>query len=64
MNLSNGKITVGGDDHARKKALVIEKETMFPSLSPMYKLLLLGAGDVAKYVAEIALALEYPNYTM
>ena len=70
VNLSNGEITVGGDEHARKKALVIEKETMFHSLSPMYKLLLLGAGDVAKYVAEIALALEYqvtlcdprPNY--
>ena len=70
VNLSNGKITVGGDDQARKKALVIEKETMFHSLSPMYRLLLLGAGDVAKYVAEIALALEYqvtlcdprPNY--
>ena len=49
---------------------MIEKETMFHSLSPMYNLLLLGAGDVAKYVAEIALALEYqvtlcdprPNY--
>ena len=68
VNLSNGKITVG--DHARKEALVIEKETMVHSLSPMYKLLLLGAGDVAKYVAEMALALEYqvtlcdprPNY--
>ena len=68
VNMSNGKITVG--DHARKEALVIEKETMIHSLSPMYKLLLLGAGDVAKYVAEMALALEYqvtlcdprPNY--
>ena len=43
---------------------------MIHSLSPMYRLLLLGAGDVAKYVAEMALALEYdvtlcdprPNY--
>ena len=43
---------------------------MSHSLSPMYRLLLLGAGDVAKYVAEMALALEYdvalcdprPNY--
>ena len=68
VNMSNGKITVG--DHARTEALVIEKETMIHSLSPMYKLLLLGAGDVAKYVAEMALALEYqvtlcdprPNY--
>ena len=68
VNMSNGKITVG--DHARKEALVIEKENMIHSLSPMYKLLLLGAGDVAKYVAEMALALEYqvtlcdprPNY--
>ena len=70
VNLSNGKIAVGVDDHARKEALLIEKEIMFHSLSPMYKLLLLGAGDVAKYVAEMALALEYqvtlcdprPNY--
>ena len=43
---------------------------MSHSLSPMYRLLLLGAGDVAKYVAEMARALEYdvtlcdprPNY--
>ena len=28
-------------------------------LSPMYHLLLLGAGDVARYVAEIGVALEY-----
>ena len=33
--------------------------TMIHSLSPRYRLLLLGAGDVAKYVAEMALALEY-----
>jgi len=68
VDLTTGKVSVG--DYASKDALVIEQETMIHSLSPMYKLLLLGAGDVAKYVAEMALALEYhvtlcdprPNY--
>ncbi|MEQ8953179.1 MAG: XdhC family protein, partial [Gammaproteobacteria bacterium] len=41
------------------EAVVIEEGVMYHSLSPMYRLLLLGAGDVAKYVAELALALEY-----
>ena len=33
------------------------------NLSPHYKLLLLGAGDVARYVAELALAMDY-NVTL
>ena len=37
----------------------MEGNVMTHSLSPMYRLLLLGAGDVARYVAEMALALEY-----
>ena len=37
----------------------MDEKTMIHSLSPMYRLLLLGAGDVAKFVAEMALALEY-----
>ncbi|MGI9251951.1 MAG: XdhC family protein [Pseudohongiellaceae bacterium] len=55
---------------ADAEAVVIAGEVMTHSLSPMYQLLLLGAGDVARYVAELALALEYnvtlcdprPNY--
>ncbi|MFT4861869.1 MAG: xanthine dehydrogenase accessory factor [Pseudohongiellaceae bacterium] len=51
-------------------AVVVTGSTLSHSLSPMYRLLLLGAGDVAKYVAEMAIALEYdvtlcdprPNY--
>ena len=34
-------------------------EKMLHSLSPRYRLLLLGAGDVARYVAELALSLDY-----
>ncbi len=68
VDLTSGEVSVG--DYASKDALIIEQETMIHSLSPMYKLLLLGAGDVAKYLAEIAIALEYhvtlcdprPNY--
>jgi xanthine dehydrogenase accessory factor len=32
---------------------------MLHSLSPRYRLLLLGAGDVARYVAELALIMDY-----
>jgi xanthine dehydrogenase accessory factor len=50
--------------------VVIDGTQMTHSLSPMYRLLILGAGDVAKFVAEMAIALEYdvmlcdprPNY--
>ena len=41
------------------EAVVRHEDAMLHSLSPKYKLLLLGAGDVARYVAEMALALEY-----
>ncbi|MCG8415219.1 MAG: XdhC family protein [Pseudomonadales bacterium] len=68
VNLDSGQITAS--DRSSEDAVVIEKGSMVHSLSPMYRLLLLGAGDVAKYVAEMALALEYdvtlcdprPNY--
>lgn len=40
-------------------ALQMDEKHMVHSLSPMYRLLLLGAGDVARYVAEMALALGY-----
>ncbi len=68
VDLNTGEITA--NDHTSESAVVTENEFMTHSLSPMYKLLLLGAGDVARYVAEMALALEYdvslcdprPNY--
>ncbi len=68
VNLDTGAIS--STDESGEDAVVIESNTMVHSLSPMYRLLLLGAGDVAKYVAEMALALEYdvtlcdprPNY--
>ena len=48
----------------------LDEGVMLHRLSPVYRLLLLGAGDVARYVAEMAIALEYevtlcdprPNY--
>jgi len=57
LDLSTGKITA--EDYSSEEALVIQDNKIIHSLSPMYRLLLLGAGDVAKYVAEMALALEY-----
>ena len=57
LDLSTGAISA--KDSSSDDALVIQDETLRHSLSPMYRLLLLGAGDVAKYVAEMALALEY-----
>lgn len=68
VDLQTGAISVSAE--SREAAVVIQDEVMSHSLSPMYRLLLLGAGDVAKYVAEMALALEYdvtlcdprPNY--
>ena len=68
LNLDTGEITAS--DSSSEESVIIEKGVMIHSLSPMYRLLLLGAGDVARYVAELALALEYhvtlcdprPNY--
>ncbi len=68
VDLSSGAIEA--TDQCNEDAVIIDGNTMLHSLSPMYRLLLLGAGDVAKYVAEMALALEYdvtlcdprPNY--
>lgn len=36
-----------------------DEQQLVHGLSPQYRLLLLGAGDVARYVAEMALAVEY-----
>ena len=57
VNLESGEISAS--DSSGEDAVVMSKEFMTHSLSPMYRLLLLGAGDVAKFVAEMALALEY-----
>lgn len=57
LNLDTGRVSANG--HAGEEAVVIADNKMTHSLSPMYRLLLLGAGDVAKFVAEMALALEY-----
>ena len=61
VDLEIGEISAA--DHVYDDAVVIEGGKMIHSLSPMYQLLLLGAGDVAKYVAEMALALGY-NVTL
>ena len=61
VDLEIGEISAAG--HVYDDAVVIEGGKMIHSLSPMYQLLLLGAGDVAKYVAEMALALGY-NVTL
>ena len=57
VDLASGGISF--EDESSDEAVVLEDEKLTHSLSPHYKLLLLGAGDVAKYVAELALALEY-----
>ena len=47
------------DDEETRTPVKIAGEILQHELSPMYHLLLLGAGDVARYVAEIGIALEY-----
>ena len=68
VDLNNGAISA--EAQSSDDAVVIDGAVMTHSLSPMYRLLILGAGDVAKFVAEMAIALEYdvmlcdprPNY--
>jgi len=68
VDLTNGVISA--EAQSSEDAVVIAGTLMTHSLSPMYRLLILGAGDVAKFVAEMAIALEYdvtlcdprPNY--
>jgi xanthine dehydrogenase accessory factor len=68
VDLTNGAISA--EAQSSEDAVVINGTQMTHSLSPMYRLLILGAGDVAKFVAEMAIALEYdvmlcdprPNY--
>ncbi len=57
VELGSGQISVRRS--SADQAVSLDDDVLVHSLSPRYKLLLLGAGDVAKYVAEMALALEY-----
>lgn len=57
VDLNSGLVSVRHS--ADNEAVILDEQRMLHSLSPKYKLLLLGAGDVARYVAEMALALEY-----
>lgn len=57
VNLKTGKI--GFRDEASDEAVLRGDTELVHSLSPRCRLLLLGAGDVARYVAEMALAAGY-----
>lgn len=57
VDLNTGTVTtraVSSDE-----AVLFDETQMLHSLSPRYRLLLLGAGDVARYVAELALIMDY-----
>ena len=51
VDLTNGAISA--EAQSSEDAVVIDGTQMTHSLSPMYRLLILGAGDVAKFVAEM-----------
>lgn len=57
VNLQDG--CMDSRDSADGPAVQLSEQQLVHGLSPRYRLLLLGAGDVARYVAEMALALEY-----
>jgi len=57
VDLNTGSVSVKHE--VADAPVILGDGMMLHSLSPRYKLLLLGAGDVARYVAEMALALEY-----
>ncbi|MDO9319761.1 MAG: XdhC family protein [Gammaproteobacteria bacterium] len=57
VDLHSGVIRVVNS--AADEEVILSDDTLLHCLSPKYRLLLLGAGDVARYVAEMALALEY-----
>ncbi len=57
VDLRSGEVNARAGSEAT--TVQIDDATLVHSLSPMYRLLLLGAGDVARFVAEMALALEY-----
>jgi xanthine dehydrogenase accessory factor len=57
VDLQTGKVSMR--EAASDEAVTLEDNLLVHGLSPRYRLLLLGAGDVARYVAEMAMALEY-----
>lgn len=57
VDLHTGRVSIR--EQSSDDAVVFDEKTMLHSLSPRYKLLLLGAGDVARHVAELALAMDY-----
>ncbi|ALO46010.1 XdhC family protein [Pseudohongiella spirulinae] len=57
VDLHSGRVSTR--EQSSDDAVVFDDKTMLHSLSPRYKLLLLGAGDVARHVAELALAMDY-----
>lgn len=57
VDLRSGEVTLR--DVSSDETVVLDETTMLHSLSPRYKLLLLGAGDVAGHVAELALIMDY-----
>ncbi len=57
LDLDTGLVSMR--EQASDDAVQREGRLLVHSLSPRFRLLLLGAGDVARYVAEMALALEY-----
>lgn len=57
VDLQTGEVRA--EHSASDDAVILQDGRMLHSLSPRYKLLLLGAGDVARYVAELALTMDY-----
>ena len=61
VNMSTGRIHF--TEESTNNPIEMVESQLIHSLSPHYSLLLLGAGDVARYVAELAIAMEY-NVTL
>lgn len=59
VNLLTGQVEPVDETPDSDEAVIMSENTMLHSLSPRYRLLLLGAGDVARYVAELALSMDY-----
>lgn len=59
VDLRTGHVEPVDETPASDDAVTMTDSVMLHSLSPRYRLLLLGAGDVARYVAELALSMDY-----
>ncbi len=57
VDLADGRIS--HRDGMNREVVELDQQQLIHGLSPQYRLLLLGAGDVAHYVAQMALALDY-----